>query len=229
MNLKKISISLLLLSASTASISNELLSTVLIKLEGIDIGFVLDGDAHKIFSITEEEILKKSAEMDRKKIINHFILYSDKPTISTMNQSQGNQGSTNLGAGMTPLLQQIYQDDDYIEHHEHGAGIVPSEERAFHPPNHGGGVFRASGSSTSARLLAAEVCDQYLYDHIYIGLGFDELVPYFHEDTTFSEMTEVDFSDFLAPKLLASHGEPDYIIDFTLNFKCAYKIGKIRL
>ena len=221
MNIKTISTSLLLLTISTVSISNVLLSTVLIKSEGIGIGFVSDGDEDKIFSISEEEISKKSSEMDREKIISHFIQYSDKPVIITVHPTQNSQGPTGQGPGITPLIQQIYQDSDYIEHHEHDITIIT--EDYHHPPNHGGGVF-SSKSSTSARLLAVEACDKYLYDHLGMDIDYDELVPYFYENTTFSWMTDVEFSISSVPKLLASHGDPEYIINFTLNFKCAYKI-----
>lgn len=225
MNIKKISTSLLLLSISTITISNELLSTVLIKSEGIGIGFVLEGDDDKIFSITEEQIFKKSSEMDRRELMRHFIMYSDKPTLVTISSNQNSQGSTNQGSGITPLIQQIYLDHDYIEHDDHGGTVItPITERADHPPNHGGGVFSMSLSSTSARLLAAEECDKHFSEYMYADFGYDEFVPYFHENTSFSKVIEVEFSPSSAPMLLESHGDPEYVIDFTLNFKCAYKI-----
>jgi hypothetical protein len=222
MNPQKKMIFLVLISTSMTSTGHDLLSKLLIKSTDTSIGYAYDFDtsSDKIFSITKEEIAEriyeKSQQEDRKIFIKHFIKYSDNPN------PHGYLGNnqTNTSTNMTAIMQQISSDTDYMTHADTDPSII-TEGGVGWPPHHGEGEL--SRSSIEARELANEKCEAFYQDNLLSYGIYGELIPYFHENTAFSKIDDVDYYPYSAPKLDISHADKDFIISFTINFKCAFK------
>ena len=90
-------------------------------------------------------------------------------------------------------------------------------------PHHGDGVF-LSRSATQAIFLANKKCFDFKANNLNIYGSFGILAPYFHLDTTFSSLKDVDYFVDQVPVLNDNHSDPDYKVQITLKFKCAFKL-----
>ena len=116
----------------------------------------------------------------------------------------------------------IIADEKNCKYNCENRGKAAGSGTTLHP-HHGDGVF-LSRSATQAIFLANKRCFDFRANNMNIYGDFDILAPYFHTDTSFSSLTSVNYYADELPVLKDSHSDPDYKVQFTLKFKCAFKL-----